>query len=256
MQRVKAVCRLYDRYEGVYYRAMAFFTLRRARRGSTGVMPVLLLSAIAMTSSATGQSAPARPSDLAGVYDGGQMEMGVGLRLQPNGRFDYMLAYGALDESASGTWRVDGGAVLLTSDPVTPPKFVLLGQEPSPDGKTHIMLDLPKGWSRQYFDAEFGLSGGRFAGGQLSDDDDTIPLGPGDRPISLRLRLGVYELRSDAFRLDGAAASRIHVRLEQNDLGKVAFAKTPLRIVGKTLTFDRHGRSIVFRRTNQRWETE
>lgn len=255
MQRVKTVRRLYDRCERVYYRAMAFFTLRRTRRGSTGVMPALLLSAIATASSAVGQSAP-RPSDLAGVYDGSQMEMGVGLRLQPNGRFDYLLAYGALDESASGTWQVDGGNLLLTSDPVTPPKFVLLGQEPAPDGKTHIVLDLPKGLSRQYFDAELGLSGGRFAGGQLSDDDDTVPLSPGDRPISLRLELGVYELRSDAFRLDGTAASRIHVRFEQNDLGKVAFAKTPLRIVGKTLTFDRYGRSIVFRRTNQGWETE
>jgi len=256
MQRVKTVRRLYDRYEGVYYRAMAFFTLRRASRDSTGVLPALLLSAIATTSSATGQGTPPRPSDLAGVYDGSQMEMGVGLRLQPNGRFDYLLAYGALDESAGGTWQVDGGNLLLTSDPVTPPKFVLLGQEPAPDGKTHITLDLPKGLSRQYFDAEIGLSDGRFAGGQLSDDDDTIPLSPGDRPISLRLKLGVYELRSDAFRLDGTAASRIHVRFEQNDLGKVAFAKTPLRIVGKTLTFDRYGRSIVFRRTNQRWETE
>ncbi len=253
MQRIKAGRRLYDRYEGVYCRAMVFFTLRR---GSTGVMPALLLSAIAMTSSAAGQSAPPKPSDLAGVYDGSQMEMGVGLRLQPNGRFDYLLAYGALDESASGTWHVDGGNVLLTSDPVTPPKFVLLGQEPAPDGKTHMVLDLPKGWSRQYFDAELGLSGGRVAGGQLSDDDDTIPLGPGDRPVSLRLELGVYALRSDTFRLGGTAASRIHVRFEQNDLGKVAFAKTPLRIVGKTLTFDRYGRSIVFRRTNQRWETE
>ncbi|HEX8056118.1 MAG TPA: hypothetical protein VF481_05615 [Novosphingobium sp.] len=235
---------------------MAFFTLRRKGRGSTGVVLTLLLSAIAMTSSATGQGAAPKPSDLAGVYDGSQMEMGVGLRLQPNGRFDYVLAYGALDESASGTWQVDGGNVLLTSDPVTPPTFVLLGQEPAADGKTHIVLDLPKGWSRQYFDAELGLSGGRVAGGQLSDDDDTIPLGPGERPVSLRLDMGVYALRSDAFRLDGTAASRIHVRFEQNDLGKVAFAKTPLRIVGKTLTFDRYGRSIVFRRTNQRWEIE
>ena len=256
MQRVKAARRLYDRYEGVYYRAMAFFTLRRHRRGSTGAMPALLLSAIAMTSSAAGQSAPPKPSDLAGVYDGSQMEMGVGLRLQPNGRFDYLLAYGALDESASGTWHLDGDNVLLTSDPVTPPKFVWLGQQPAADGKTHVVLDLPKGWSRQYFDAELGLSGGRFAGGQLSDDDDTIPLGPGDRPVSLRLALGVYELRSDAFQLDGAAASTIHVRFEPNDLGKVAFAKTPLRIIGKTLTFERYGRSIVFRPTNARWEMD
>jgi hypothetical protein len=141
--------------------------------------------------------------------------------------------------------------VLLTSDPVTPPKFVLLGQQPAADGKMHLTLDLPENWSRQVFNAAIGLADGRFTGGQLSDDDDTIPLGPGDRPVSLRLGMDVYQLRSDAFHLDGTAASRIHVRFEQNDLGKVAFAKTPLRIDHGNLLFERYGRSIVFQRVSE-----
>jgi hypothetical protein len=98
------------------------------------------------------------------------------------------------------------------------------------------------------------LADGRFVGGQLSDDDDTIPLGRGDRPVSLRLGLDVYQLRSDTFRLDGSAVSRIHVRFEVNDLGKVAFAKTPLRIDNGNLLLDRYGRSIVFQRVNARTE--
>jgi hypothetical protein len=102
---------------------------------------------------------------------------------------------------------VQGDSVLLTSDPVTPPTFVMLGQQPASDGETHLVLDLPKGWTRQYFDAEVGLADGRVVGGQLSDDSDAIPLAAGDRPISLRLALGVYEIRSDAFRLNGTAAS-------------------------------------------------
>jgi len=205
---------------------------------------------------AAAQSAPSEPSALAGVYDGGQMEMGVGLRLQPNGRFDYMLAYGALDESASGRWTSDRDTVYLTSDPVTPPRFTLLGQQPASDGKMRLLLDLPRGWTRQYLDAEIGLADGRIAGGQLSDDSDVIPLAPNDKPVSLRLRLGVYDIASDTFHLDGSAASTVHVRFEPNDLGKVAFAKTPLHIVGKTLTLERYGRSIVFKPTDQKWETE
>jgi hypothetical protein len=208
----------------------------------------LLTMAATNSSSAVGQSAAASASQLVGTYDGHQMEMAVGLELHANGRFDYGLSYGALDETASGTWSVDGDNVLLTSDPVTPPKFVFVDQRPAPDGKTHIALDLPKGWSRQVFDAEVGLADGRFVGGQLSDDGDTIPLGAGDRPVTLRLGMDVYELHSDAFRLDGTAASTIHVRFEQNDLGKVAFAKTPLRIDKGNLLLDRYGRSIVFRR--------
>ncbi|MGN6818792.1 MAG: hypothetical protein ACTHJR_08980 [Sphingomonas sp.] len=219
-------------------------------------MASLLLSAAALTSSAAAQNTSTKATALAGVYDGSQMEMGVALRLQPNGRFDYMLAYGALDESASGTWSVEGGDVLLTSDPVTAPKFVLIDQRLATDGKLHLVLDLPKGWTRQYFDAAVGLADGRYVGGQLSDDEDVIRLAPGDRPVSLRLQLGVYEARSDSFRLDGTAASIVHVRFEPNDLGKVAFAGTTLHIVGKTLTFERYGRSITFKPTDQKWETE
>lgn len=235
---------------------MAFPTRHRPARAAIATLAGLLLAAVAIPSSMAGQTAPANPSPLVGTYDGHQMEMAVGLELRADGRFDYGLSYGALDERASGTWRVEGDTVLLTSDPVTPPTFVMLEQRPASDGKTHLVLDLPKGWTRQYFDAEIGLADGRFVGGQLSDDSDAISLAPGDRPVSLRLALGVYDLRSDAFRLDGTAASTIHVRFEPNDLGKVAFAKTPLRIVGKTLTFDRYGRSIVFRPTNAQREMD
>lgn len=230
---------------------MGFITRRRSSRVAIAALAGLSLFAVAIPSSGVaGQTAPTSASQLVGTYDGHQMEMAVGLELRADGRFDYGLSYGALDESASGTWSVDGGNVLLTSDPVTPPRFTLLEQRPASDGKTHLVLDLPKGWTRQYFDAEIGLADGRFVGGQLSDDSDTIPLMPGDRPVSLRLALGVYELRSDIFRLDGTAASRIHVRFDQNDLGKVAFAKAPLRIDNGNLLLERYGRSIVFRRVS------
>jgi hypothetical protein len=211
---------------------------------------IAALAGLSLSAVAVAQVASPNPSGLAGTYDGHQMEMAVGLELRADGRFDYGLSYGALDESASGTWSVDGDSVLLTSDPVTPPRFVFLDQRPASDGKTHVVFDLPNGWTRQYFDAEMGLADGRFVGGQLSDDSDAISLAPGDRPVSLRLALGVYELRSDAFRLDGAAASTIRVRFEPNDLGKVAFAKTPLRIDKGNLLLDRYGRSIVFQRVN------
>lgn len=221
------------------------------RRSAIVALAGLLLPTAALSSSgAVAQVTLPDPSGLVGTYDGHQMEMAVGLKLRADGRFDYGLSYGALDESATGTWRVQGDSVLLTSDPVTPPTFVMLGQQPASDGETHLVLDLPKGWTRQYFDAEVGLADGRDVGGQLSDDSDAIPLAAGDRPISLRLTLGVYEIRSDAFRLDGTPASRIHVRFEQNDLGKVAFAKTPLRIDNGNLLLERYGRSIVFKRVS------
>ena len=230
---------------------MGLVTRHRPSHAGIAALAGLSLSAVAIPSAGlAGQTAPASPSQLVGTYDGHQMEMAVGLELRSDGRFDYGLSYGALDESASGTWRVEGNKVLLTSDPVIAPKFMLLEQRPAADGKTHLVLDLPKGWTKQYFDAEISLADGRSVGGQLSDDSDTISLAPGDRPVSLRLALGVYDLRSDAFRLDGTAASTIHVRFEPNDLGRVAFTKTPLRIGNGDLLLERYGRSIVFKRVS------
>ncbi len=74
--------------------------------------------------------APAQTvASLAGTYDGHQMEMGAMLRLTPDGRFDYGLVYGALDEAGQGSWSLKDGKVLLISDAVTPPRFVFLGSE-------------------------------------------------------------------------------------------------------------------------------
>ena len=52
--------------------------------------------------------------------------MAAMLDLGADGRFQYDLSYGALDEEARGKWEFDGSRVLLTSDPVAPPKFVVL----------------------------------------------------------------------------------------------------------------------------------
>jgi hypothetical protein len=42
------------------------------------------------------------------------MEVGSELLLRPDGRFDYMLAYGALDELPSGRWTRNADVVTLT----------------------------------------------------------------------------------------------------------------------------------------------
>jgi hypothetical protein len=60
--------------------------------------------------------APADPT-LAGHYEmHGVMEVGSELLLKADGRFQYMLAYGALDELASGCWARHGGMVTLYAD--------------------------------------------------------------------------------------------------------------------------------------------
>jgi hypothetical protein len=58
--------------------------------------------------------------DLAGHYVlRGVMEVGSELWLKPDGSFEFMLAYGAADYSAKGTWRHEGDAVILPRLPDT-----------------------------------------------------------------------------------------------------------------------------------------
>lgn len=58
------------------------------------------------------------------------MEVAARLLLQPNGHFKYELAYGPHDETAGGTWDVQGGSVFLTTVPdFKSPHFSVIGDQ-------------------------------------------------------------------------------------------------------------------------------
>src|SRR5215472_17833262 len=109
-------------------------------------MAIALLLAAASSTLAAPAS---RQSLVVGTYDGHQMEIAAGLELEADGRFRYGLSYGALDEEATGKWTMSGVQVLLTSDPVTAPRFVLVSRGRAIDGVLKLSLDVPKGMSRQ-----------------------------------------------------------------------------------------------------------
>jgi hypothetical protein len=193
---------------------------------------------------------PPSPADqcLAGDYDGHATEIGGGLRLEPNGRFRYGLAYGAVDEEAQGRWESDGSAVYLTSDPITPPRFTLVNEGPAPAGEFRVAMDVPNGISRQYFDVLLMLSSGKHMQRQMTEDGLVVALEPGEKVVSMRLLLPVFDLESDRFNLAAGAASEVRVRFEPNDLGKVGFAHERLAIEGGALVLQRYDRAIRFRR--------
>ncbi|TCM16020.1 hypothetical protein EDF56_1088 [Novosphingobium sp. PhB165] len=192
--------------------------------------------------------AAAQSADVVGVYDGGQTEMAVGIELHADGRFLYGMSYGALDEQAQGTWTSDGSQVLLTSDPVVPPRFVLTDLRDAPAGQIKLLLDLPEGMSRQYFNAEFRLPDGSVIDRQLSDEPEPLEFDARAMPVSVTLRLPVFDLRGETIALPPPMGHEIHVRFEPHDLGVVAFARTPLRRDHGDLILQRYDRTIRFRR--------
>ncbi len=71
----------------------------------------------ALAAIALGMAAPAEAAGVEGhYYLEGVMETGSELLLRPDGRFQFYLAYGALDVFAEGKWREDKSHVLLESD--------------------------------------------------------------------------------------------------------------------------------------------
>ncbi len=114
------------------------------------VFPVAL-PVLALTWISAARAADCAPADatLAGSYHlSGVMEVGSELRLLPNGRFDYMLAYGALDELASGCWSREDGSVTLVAS-----KFETSMEDPLKFDRLELKV-LPAGKFERRFDAE------------------------------------------------------------------------------------------------------
>ena len=163
----------------------------------------------------------------------------------------YALAYGALDEEAAGKWTLRGDRVLLTSDPVRAPRFVLVSRGKSAPGVLRVDLDLPKGVSRQLFDALISKANGQAERKQLAEEGLLLPFAAAEAPTAIRLLLQMFEVASAPVRLDANSGYSVRFRFEPNDVGKVAFQATPLKVVNGALLLDRHGRTIRFRRTEQ-----
>lgn len=193
----------------------------------------------------------ANPAALVGTYDGGQMEVGAFLALAADGKFQYELAYGALDESAEGRWSYNGSAVVLTTDPIVAPRFVFLGEKPGKPGSLRISLDLPDGLDRQYFDARVTSSDGRTITQQLGEDGLDLDIEPGMKLASVMLALPIYDLVSEPAKLSGVDGAVAAFRFEPNDIGKVAFDGTVLPIEGCALALDRFDRHLRFRKAPQ-----
>ena len=86
---------------------------------------LLACAAAVAAQDGTQRAASAPQATLTGEYHlEGVMETGSGLRLGDDGRFDWFFTYGALDLGARGTWKVEGGTVVLSVQEMGyPPQF-------------------------------------------------------------------------------------------------------------------------------------
>ncbi|HEX9169561.1 MAG TPA: hypothetical protein VF886_11650 [Roseiarcus sp.] len=117
--------------------------------GESAILAAVSLLAVMPASGAPAAAcAPADPALAGHYYLRGVMEVGSELLLHADGRFEYMLAYGALDELASGCWTRNGGVVTLNVR-----KFENSMEDPMKFGRLELTVQ-PGGKLRRRFDSE------------------------------------------------------------------------------------------------------
>jgi hypothetical protein len=192
----------------------------------------------------TGSAADA-PAALVGTYSGSQMEVGTELRLEANGRFQYYLSYGALDETAQGTWTADGGGLVLTSDPVKEPVFELVGMTSGKGRKLAITLDVPQQLPKQLFSV-FALQPDGTAQEMNFDEGPLeLPLTADKRPRKIAVALSIFQVASRPYDIAPGTRS-MHFRFIPNDLGKVNFDHHRLPRDGNAFVLERFDRTLRY----------
>jgi hypothetical protein len=207
-------------------------------------MGALALAALLLAAPAAATASPA------GHYVLHVHEAASELILHPNGRFEYALAYGALDEEATGRWRRVGNHVLLTTVPKPVPAAFSAGKTAhiaSAPLALHAIWPNGRGIPGMDFRVDFE-SGAPFV--DYINNDEGWQLDPAEtrKPVAVTLSFTMYGIESQRFPIDVAKANDLTFILTPNDLGHYDFEETPLDILPGKLVWHRNGHAIEYLR--------
>jgi hypothetical protein len=203
---------------------------------------ILSVAAVGLSQAGSAQTAPAL---LAGTYNGSQPEIGAELRLEANGRFEYLLSYGALDEAAKGTWTADTSGIVLTSDAVKAPMFQYLGYQRGNGSELVVSLDAPQQLPIQLFSVFLLQPDGSVSEIPFQEASLHIPMTGAKVPTKIIVALSIYQIASQPYDISPAIGS-LRFHFVPNDLGKVAFDHHRLPWDGDGFDLDRLGRMLHF----------
>jgi hypothetical protein len=177
----------------------------------------------------------------------GEPDVASWLILHPDGRFDYMLSAGALDEQAQGRWSSDGKTVHITTDPKPKPALFSAGAAERHAGAPFTI--------KVVWPDNRGLAGVHF---RLTFDDgvpidgytqeDGWSLDPADKrtPRSITFAVPMFQLQSPAFAIRTENANSLIFVLTPNDLGTVDFENLPLTVGTNRLIMHRGGADLTY----------
>lgn len=194
---------------------------------------LLALAAACVPASTYGQDAAA----IAGSYClQGVHEVGSCIRLSPDGKFEYFLAYGAYDETAEGTWREDKGTVLVTTAAYDKrPTFAFKRMQASETGAYDVIVEAPNGQPIAGVDVGVTCDGAAKSAGATQAGGFAIDCK--GAPAAISLGLGMFGIAPQTIDVSAHAGSdKAYVfGFTPGDLGKKRFTDIPLRVDGDAL---------------------
>ncbi|HEX8469157.1 MAG TPA: hypothetical protein VF620_15280 [Allosphingosinicella sp.] len=195
-----------------------------------------------------GASANAAERNPAGAYRlVGEHDVASGLRLRKNGKFQYFLSAGALDEQAAGRWSVSGGVVALVTEPAPVPAVFA----PGPSARTDetalsVKVSTPGGEGIAGVDLRIGFDEGEPIEDYTQEYGWSFSADEKRRPRWIELAVPMHALASPRFPIDLAAGNALAFTLTPNDLGVFDFAGVRIEVAKKALIVHRGGARLRY----------
>ena len=187
---------------------------------------VLVLSMALATLAAWGD-------ELAGHYIlQGVMEVGSELWLKPDGSFEYMLAYGAADYWAKGTWKRDGNAIILQSSGKEEAPFRLLRSEAGKAGRIRVWVIGKNGKGVPNIHVQLQTNGKPIEATTDSEGAAVFPDAPDATAVAFEVR--VYQLEAGPYKIDPKDKD-FYFEINGDGIQQVLFQDEHLAIDGKGL---------------------
>lgn len=194
------------------------------------------------------QTVPADP--VAGEYVHSQMEMIAGIRLDPDGTFEYGMTVGSLDERAQGRWKRVDKRIELISDPRPVAPAITAGRiEPAPGEPFAIRLLAPNGQDIPGIDLHIEFASGEPLDSYLAGGPWSLPPGESRTPRFVTFSKRAYRIRSERLPLRADAGTVATFVLTPNDFGVVDLTGAYAEPDGDGLTLHRPEGSMRFERT-------
>jgi hypothetical protein len=175
----------------------------------------------------------ASAADPAGHYVlRGVPEVGSELLLKRDGTFEYMLAYGAADFLADGTWRLEDGSVILNTRGEKEPPFRLLRSAPSKEPGIRVWVKARNGNPAEHIEVALKTDAGFTA--ESTGADGSAHFTPEKPPRAVAFRIDVYNLEAGPFELNPAHQD-FYFEVNGDEITRVHFENERLAIDGKDL---------------------